>query len=240
LLEQIRLLIKLQAVDKCVFDLEKELREMPERITQLQSQEAKITQELGKLNDELRVLRKQRKDLEDETEIVRARVRKAETKLMNSKNQREHMAATAELDEGRDILRSNDDLLLSIMEKQEPLEKKAAQLTAQIAEQLKQLAEARTQMEQRSAEARKILEEVTQGRDQTEKLVEKPILREYDFIRSRRQGIAISPVSKGNCGICHMQISPQQFNELQKAEQLMYCPSCKRIIYWADDEHFHA
>jgi predicted nucleic acid-binding Zn-ribbon protein len=239
LLEQIRLLIKLQAVDKCVFDLEKELQEMPRRVAQLQAQEAKITQEFDKLNEELNVLHKQRKDLEEETEVVKTRVRKAETKLMNSKNQREHMAATAELDEGRDVLRANDDLLLSIMEKQEPLEKKAGQLTAQIEEQLQQLAEAKAQTEQRSAEIGKILREVIQGRDQTEKLVEKPILREYDFIRSRRQGIAVSPVSKGNCGICHMQISPQQFNELQKAEQLMYCPSCKRIIYWADDEHFH-
>ncbi len=240
MLDQINLLIKLQTVDKTAFDLEKELKEIPERLSSLSQSEAKAREELGKLSAELEALRKQRKSLEDENETIKARLRKAEGKLMSSKNQKEHRAATAELEDGRDIVRANDDQILQLMEKEQPLEQKVAEQTVQVEKQTAVLREASEQLQARSAEAQKILGEITQGRDSVEAQVEKNLLREYNFIRSRRQGVAISPVSKGNCGICHMQISPQQFNELQRTEKLMHCPSCKRIIYWADAEKINA
>lgn len=239
-MEQIKLLIKLQAIDKTVFDLEKELKEIPERLDELAAGEARSREELERLQNELDVLVKQRKTLEDDNETAKARLRKAETKLMNSKNQKEHRAATAELEDGRDTIRGNDDQLLALMEKEQPLQEKVVLLTQQLQEQAKILNETREQLQQRKTEADKILAGITKGRDSIEAQVEKRLLREYDFLRSRRQGVAISPVSKGNCGICHMQISPQQFNELQRGGKLMYCPSCKRIVYWADAEGLNA
>ena len=240
MLDQIGLLIKLQAVDKTVFDLDKELREIPERLSAFSVEEEHNKADLDKLSAELDALRKQRKNLENENDNIRARLRKAEAKLMNSKNQKEHRAATAELDDGRDILRANDDQLLVIMERQEPLEIKVKELSNQVERQSQVLAETRAQLKQRAEEASEILNQLKQSRGDVEKQVNKALLREYDFIRNRRQGVAISPVSKGNCGICHMQISPQQFNELLRAQTLMHCPSCKRIIYWADAENLHA
>lgn len=239
-MEQIKTLIKLQAIDKSVFDLEKELKEIPARLEELTSAEAVAKEELGRLQTELDALVNQRKSLEHDNETIKARLRKAETKLMSSKNQKEHRAATAELEDGRDIIRSNDDQVLAIMEKEQPLSEKAAALVQQLAAKTKALDEARGQLEGRKTEASNILAEISKGRGQLEALVEKRLLREYDYIRLRRNGVAISPVSKGNCGICHMQISPQQFNELQRGGPLMYCPSCKRILYWADADGLNA
>lgn len=236
MLNQISLLIKLQAVDKTAFDLEKELKEIPGRLQELSDSEAKAREELNQLSQELESVRGLRKDLEHQNDTVKSRLRKAETKLMGSKNQKEHRAATAELEDGRDIIRANDDQLLQLMEKEQPLEQKVSLLKEDVEQQTKKLEEAREQLEARKTEAEKILAEINNGRDEVEKQIPAAVLREYNFIRSRRQGIALSPISKANCGICHMQISPQQFNELQRSDKLMHCPSCKRIIYWADAE----
>ena len=240
MLDQMRLLIKLQAVDKTVFSLEKELQEIPEKLALLTQEEEAAKAEYEKVSAELAALQAQRKGLEDENEVVKGRLRKAETKLMNSTNQREHRAATAELEEGRDIIKSNDDTLLQIMEKQEPLETRAQNMAQALVAKTEALNSAKEQLSARTEEARKILSEITANRAETESQVEKTLLREYDYVRTRRQGVGIAAVSKGNCGVCHMQISPQQFNELLRGDKLMHCPSCKRIIYWAEAEGLDA
>jgi predicted nucleic acid-binding Zn-ribbon protein len=237
--EQIRLLIKLQAVDKIAFSLERELEEIPLRLEKLAQEEKDAETEFEKLSAELIKLNEQRKILENENEAVKIRLRKAESKLMNSGNQREYRAASAELDEGRDAVKSNDDKLLELMEKQEILEPKAAARRETFQNKRAAHAAAREELCGRDEQARKILKEISSQRAETEAMINQAIVREYDFIRSRRQGIGISPVSKGNCGVCHMQIPPQQFNELLRGDKIMNCPSCKRIIYWADDENLH-
>ena len=50
--------------------------------------------------------------------------------------------------------------------------------------------------------------------------------------------MAVAPVSDGSCGACNMRLPPQQFNELQRMDQMMSCPSCRRMMYWADGEPF--
>jgi len=57
-------------------------------------------------------------------------------------------------------------------------------------------------------------------------------------LRLKKGGIAISPVIKGVCQMCHLGIPPQKFNELIKGETLMTCPNCMRIIYWGEDERY--
>jgi predicted nucleic acid-binding Zn-ribbon protein len=240
LLEQIRLLIKLQAADKVAFSLERELEEIPVRLEKLAQEEKEAREEFEKLSAELTKLKEQHKSLESENETVKSRVRKAESKLMGSSNQREYRAASAELEEGRDIIKSNDDRLLEMMEKQESLELRATGREKDFNAKRDAHLNAREELGKRAEEVRKILQEMSGQRAETECLIDKVIIREYNFVRTRRQGVGISPVSKGNCGVCHMQIPPQQFNELLRADKIMHCPSCKRIIYWADDENLHA
>jgi predicted nucleic acid-binding Zn-ribbon protein len=68
--------------------------------------------------------------------------------------------------------------------------------------------------------------------------IDENLLKKYDFIRERKGGIVVSPVIKGVCQACHIDIPPQRFNELIRGDKLMNCPNCKRIIYWGEDESF--
>jgi len=68
--------------------------------------------------------------------------------------------------------------------------------------------------------------------------IDENLLKRYDFIRERKGGVVVSPVIKGVCQACHLDIPPQQFNELIRGEKMMACPNCIRIIYWGEDESF--
>ena len=45
-------------------------------------------------------------------------------------------------------------------------------------------------------------------------------------------GVAIAEVKDGVCQGCYMNIPPQMYNELQRGNSLINCPSWERLIYW--------
>ncbi|MBI5521668.1 MAG: hypothetical protein HY910_03490 [Desulfarculus sp.] len=236
MLEQIRLLVKLQVIDKVLFQLIQEQDEMPGKLAGLSLEEDRLTQALAVAQGELDSVRGQRKGLETDMETIRARVRKAETRLMATKTQREYRAATAEIEEGKDALKGNDDVLLELMERQENLESQVKRLSEQLAVASAQVAGQRQELTSRAQELSTLIQGMTKDRTVLASQVEQSLISEYDFIRKARQGVALSPVKNGTCGVCHIDITPQQFNELQRVDKIMSCPSCKRLIYWADAE----
>lgn len=236
MLEQIRLLVKLQAIDKVLFQLILEQNEMPGKLAGLSLEEDRLSQALAAAQAELDGVRGQRKGLETDMEAIRARVRKAETRLMATKTQREYRAATAEIEEGKDALKGNDDVLLGLMERQEGLEAQVKRLSEQLAQASAQVAGQRQELTSRAQELSALIQDMTKDRTGLASQVEQTLISEYDFIRKARQGVALSPVRSGTCGVCHIDITPQQFNELQRLDKIMSCPSCKRLIYWADAE----
>lgn len=236
MLDQIRLLVKLQAIDKVLFQVVQEQEGMPAKLAALSLEEDRLTQVLSVAQGELDSVSSRRKSLEADMEAIRARVRKAETRLMATKTQREFRAATAEIEEGRDALKGNDDVLLELMERQEALEAQVKKLSEQLAAVSAEVAGQRQELTNRAQELSAMIQDMTKNRTVLAEQVELSLISEYDFIRKARQGVALSGVRNGTCGACHIDITPQQFNELQRLDKIMSCPSCKRLIYWADAE----
>ena len=61
------------------------------------------------------------------------------------------------------------------------------------------------------------------------------LVRRYETIREKRNGIAVISVWKEVCNGCHMNIPPQMYIELQRSQELRTCPNCHRIIYWRNE-----
>ena len=71
--------------------------------------------------------------------------------------------------------------------------------------------------------------------EQKEKLkpeIPAELLKKYQFLRANRAGVALAPVNRGTCQVCHMNLPPQLYIDLQRNEQMIHCPNCQRIIYW--------
>ena len=232
------MLVRLQIIDKTLFELMNEKAAIPERLAELDQQEQKLKEELDQAQAELDQLKASRKNLEKETDEIRARLRRAENRLMGAKSQREYRAANAEIEEGKDALKGNEDALLEIMERQEILEAQVAEQKSAFEELSGQAQKEREEMQKRLAQLKSEVSRLQKKRGGMTQGVDQELMDQYDFIRERRQGVALAPVEKGTCMVCHMQLPAQQFNELQRMDKLMSCPSCSRILYWADAEPF--
>lgn len=238
MLEQLRLLVELQVLDKTLYELEQDHQNIPDRLKQLDDREAELRSILQQAQEELEQVAQRRQDLEKEVESVKARQRRAENRLMGAKTQREYRAANAEIDEAKDSIKSQEEILLDLMERQESLEIEVTKHGENLEEFVAASKEERKEMTARVKQVEKELGRLGKQRGGLLKGVDSGLLGKYDFIRQRRQGVALAPVKAGTCMMCHMDIPPQQFNELQRMDRVMACPSCQRLLYWADADGF--
>ena len=51
-----------------------------------------------------------------------------------------------------------------------------------------------------------------------------------------RGGDVVVPVKKRSCGACYKQLEPHVVQEVKKADKVLTCDSCGRILYWAGDD----
>jgi len=67
--------------------------------------------------------------------------------------------------------------------------------------------------------------------------LDEELRRRYETILSRRGGLAVVPVRQGTCSGCRMRIPPQLYNQIQRNEQVILCPSCQRMLHWQPDQN---
>jgi hypothetical protein len=72
----------------------------------------------------------------------------------------------------------------------------------------------------------------------TELVAEIPpkLLKNYEVIKRHSRGIGIVQAQNEVCCGCNMNIPPQMYNDLQKTDDVCFCPHCQRIIYWKEPE----
>ncbi|MDL2268356.1 C4-type zinc ribbon domain-containing protein [Desulfosarcina sp. OttesenSCG-928-A07] len=55
-------------------------------------------------------------------------------------------------------------------------------------------------------------------------------------VRKKVRGVAVAPAERSICLGCHLNIPAQLFNELQRFDEIRFCPHCHRILYWREKE----
>ena len=59
-----------------------------------------------------------------------------------------------------------------------------------------------------------------------------PLLAEYEQLRSTSMGIAVSALTGGQCGGCHMRLSAVELDRIKKqpADAVIHCEDCGRLL----------
>lgn len=237
-LEQIEKLVVLQKVDDEILVLENELESLPREVAELEAKDAEMEKRKVLLDDKLDILATQRKRLEQEIEDSASRIKNSKNKLMMAGNTREYHAMMREMDNMEKATRTREEEKVALAEEIERQNTMMAELAAEREELLTRLEECRSNLKKRTATAKKELSRLLGEREDACKVVPAPVLKRYEFIRSRISNPVIVPVTAGVCSGCFIQIPPQSFNDLQKGETILSCPNCQRLIYWC--EHFQA
>lgn len=229
--EQLLLLIELQKIDSAINGINIRKKELPDKISKLD--EAFTAFKLSVENDAKAVdeLNKLLREKEEKHKRGADTLRKTKDRLFEVKTNKEYQAVLKEI-ELFEIKNSNseDEIILTL----EEIDRIKSGLTMKE----KDLEAYRRRYEKEKNDFEKALlltdSELSACHDKSSEIRKKidgDILKRYEIIKNRNNGLAVVSVWKEVCHGCHMNIPPQLYNDLLSSTTLLSCPNCNRIMY---------
>lgn len=230
--ENLAHLKELQTIDLQISQLESQMAAAAAGLIARRERIAEHEAKAKALAEKIESLEQRRRELEGEVETDVARIRDRQGKLMSVQTNREYQSLLKETDDAKKANKQREEEAIQLMEQIEACKAKAAEEENLRAADETLLAEETAQSEQQTAELSATKEKILKQRAAKAKVVAAAMLKKYDMLRERRNGIAVVEVVEGVCRGCHMNIPPQLFNELRKEQALISCPTCNRIMFY--------
>jgi predicted nucleic acid-binding Zn-ribbon protein len=232
----LRLLIELQEIEKKVRALTEQKARAPIQIAMMKEEESKEAGRVEEKQEMFKSAQRLRKELEREVEELEGRQKKSKQRLLEVKSNKEYQATLKEIDDIEDLVRRREDQVLEQMEVAESLANEIREYEHLLSEARKRLEQEGAQLEKEAARADTLIASLEREKEDLKPQIPAEMWQRYRLLSANRGGVALAPVRQATCQVCHMNLPPQLFIDLQKNEKMMHCPNCQRIIYWVGHE----
>ncbi len=229
--ENIRCLMDLQSIDLQVRKLDEIIAQNDAELGKREQRIEGLKKEIEELAQRREACEKKRAELEIAIEEELARIKDRQAKMMNVQTNREYQSLLKEIEDGKESNKQREDETVLLMEEIEAINKKLGELENVSTSEEKLLDEERRNVEEQATKLSQEKEHIIKDRGDKAKLVAANILKRYELLREKRNGLAIVGVTKGVCQGCNMNIPPQLFNNLLKEQELLSCPICNRLMF---------
>lgn len=231
--EQLETLTRLQALQIEAIDIQCILDRVPERLQAVDAQREEHEAGLAEINEQLASLNRSYRTLERDAKANQVLVDKSQDKLRSVKTNKEYQSSLKEID---DLKRKNsqlEDEMLDCLDRIEALEHALAERKAEFERLARELESEKADILKEAEAKERELDRVVSAEKEVAQTVPPDLLTVFNTVKQKQaRGIAIAPVTDALCHACHVKLPPQRYNELQRGDQLMFCPNCQRIIYW--------
>jgi len=179
-----------------------------------------------------------RKSREQDLAVQEQAISKLEDRAVKGeiKTNKEFQAHRFEIELAKKKKGEIEDQLLLLMEQVDTKKKELARVEEAVKTSEQRFNAEKTTLEGSVGALEAELAEVTRKRKEMAAGVEPSLLRTYEKLRVTRKGQALAGVTKeGNCRACRLQIEPQVVSDVKRANTVLTCSYCHRILYWAGD-----
>jgi predicted nucleic acid-binding Zn-ribbon protein len=238
LLDQLKCLIEYQRIEDKKNQLIRSSEEAPRRIAELEKEFEHFEVQYLSKKEECGNARKMHRAIEQQIEDLRARSGRQKIRQSEVKTNKEYQAILKEIDETKKEISQSEDSALELMDSIERLGNEVTELEKELAERRRKMEEDKAALQRESDGLKSRLDRLEGVRRLVRGRVTPELLKKTDFLLVRQAGIAVSAVENGVCNVCHMNIPPQKFIELQRDEDILQCPHCHRFLYWPGHEGY--
>jgi predicted nucleic acid-binding Zn-ribbon protein len=233
-LEQLAALAKIADIDSEALRSDLELKEIPERIAELEGDVKRLGELLDAERNELKeadsLLGAQEEELQNQSQALA----RSKAKGARARNMRETDAVERELEVIRRSMKDREEergtLKAAIEKRRGSVDKHEKEL----AELERFAAEEKQKATTRLAELHAIRERVMAGRRELAAKLPADVLRRYELIRDKRAGIGAVTVKSGICTGCNTSLRPNQTIAVLRGETFEQCPRCQRLLFSPD------
>ena len=229
--ENIDQLRELQKIDLKISTLEKEIAagtaDIDKRTLSIDAHKETI----ATFNEKIEAHEQRRLELEAELADEDGHIKDRQAKLMNVQTNREYQSILKETEDAKKANTQREEAIVHIMEQVESYKEKINESTNLCTGEETLLADEIANIDKQTTKLEKEKTKITKSRDNKAKKVDASLLKRYNLLREKRNGIAVIEVTSGVCRGCFMNIPPQLFNDLMKEDRMLTCPTCNRIMY---------
>jgi predicted nucleic acid-binding Zn-ribbon protein len=232
MLPDLELAVRLQDIDNRVAELTREVSSLPKHVAEIEKKLETHERKLEADRAALTANQKDRKRLEGEIQVQQQKASKLKDQMLEAKTNDQYRAFQHEIEFCEKEIRQCEDRILDLMSESEPLERNVKAAEGALKQEKAQVEGEKQQARERTARDRRELDELDGNRKSIAKQMTANVLAGYERVRKLRHGIAVAEAVEGRCSQCHMALRLQFFQDLKRSEQVMYCESCSRILYY--------
>lgn len=229
--QQLALLYELQEHDRELLSFHQRLQTIPRHIEQLEATVTKYRKNITAKSDELAEVEKGQRSKNAELEMNEVQREKYRNEQREVTTNEAYIALENQIEFLDKKDSETEEEILELMEKGDQLKAELEELEADIAHEdektSEKISEFRSEQKNLEAQINKKLEQ----RNSFLPKIDKKLSTQYHRWRERHKTNFIALGKNGTCESCRLTIQPQNLKEAQKYEKLVYCSSCKRLLY---------
>src|SRR5438034_10897883 len=171
-----------------------------------------------------------------------AHIEKLRTQQQQAKTNKEYQAFLVEINTGKVDRNKVEEEAIKLLEGIEKLQAELKELGTQIEGEKAKLATMQTEITERTASLRAEIEGIKPQREAAATAVPAKAREAFERLADRFDGEAMSPITKPDrrveeytCSACMMGLVRDVYNRLHTRDELVFCPSCRRILYIPDE-----
>ena len=229
---QIQLLATLQLVDQSLRAKTLEIGEAESRVAAIEEALRAQTLVTSAARSEHEALTARQRDLEARLAVAETKAKDRRMRITRIRNDKELGLMRRELELLKDETTSLETELVGVMELVEGSSAKLEGLEAELTRLTTERDGEADELREKQARLAGEMDRERAERTELISTVDGDLRRKYEMIFSRRGGVAVVEIREGICLGCRMRVPPQLFNEIQRNEQVILCPSCQRMLYW--------
>jgi uncharacterized protein len=225
-------LYRLQDRLRFVHDRQRERDTVPEELSEVDREYRSRVDTLAKIRERLVEAEAERRRAEGELADQQEKQKKYQGQLRSVQSSREYGAVLNEIDGVEKLIRSTEDRVLTLDEEIENARKDLGEReeslpreTEEHEEKLKDWRTTQRSIDDELSAARAEIQDI-------EKQIPPRDRAEFHRLIDKKGGLAIVRVSNASCSACHVKVRPAAMQVLKAGREIVYCDSCKRILYW--------
>jgi uncharacterized protein len=232
-----------------LFQAEMRLREAQGRLdattrdVRIQERRVKdLTEKILAAQNELKTKQAHAGNLDLDLKSRDAHIEKLRTQQQTARTNKEYQAFLVEINTGKVDRNKVEEEALKVLDETEKLAAQIKEMQTQLEGEKTRLAEMQAQIVDRTASIRKEIDELTPERDAAASAVPGKALEAFHRLADRFEGEALAAITKPNrraeeyaCTACNMDLVRDVYNRLHSRDDLVFCPSCRRILYIPED-----
>lgn len=219
---------RLEAATKDVRIQERRVRDLEQKLTSSQQSVREHQVQAGKLELDI-------KTRDQRIERLRGQQQAA-------KNNKEYQAFLVEINTEKVDRGKSEELALKMMEQVEREQVQTREMEAHLETERARLKTMKEQIGDTAAKLQAQIDALRPGRDAAAAAVPAKALTAFERLADRFDGEAMSALSKPDrrreeyvCTACMMDLVTDVYNKLHARDELIFCPSCFRILYIPDE-----